>query len=123
MVEEPVAFLREQMQLIAAFCDELDAHLPSYSYVPLETDAQRVLVMQSRLYNEIRAAEVFGAWLASTPDLEIKRHLADASHEEMQHADLLRQRIEGMGTNPFDYGPPPEQVALFHTMQNLESIS
>src|SRR5207245_10401327 len=41
----------------------------------------------------------------------------------MQHADLLRQRIEGMGTNPFDYGPPPEQVALFHTMQNLESIS
>ena len=120
---EPALFVRQQQRVIQDFCERLDGNLPSYSYVPLATDEQRVLVMQSRLYNEIRAAEVFGAWLASTPDLEIKRHLADASHEEMQHAELLRQRIEGMASNPFDYGPPPEQVALFHTMQNLESIS
>jgi rubrerythrin len=120
---EPALFVRQQQRVIQDFCERLDEQLPSYSYVPLSTDEQRVLVMQSRLYNEIRAAEVFGAWLASTPDLEIKRHLADASHEEMQHADLLRQRIEGMGANPFDFGPPPEQIALFHTMQNLQTTS
>jgi 1,2-phenylacetyl-CoA epoxidase catalytic subunit len=120
---EPALFVHQQQRLIQDFCERLDEHLPSYSYVPLSTDEQRVLVMQSRLHNELRAAEVFGAWLASTPDLEIKRHLADASHEEMQHADLLRQRIEGMGANPFDFGPPPEQVALFHTMQNLQTTS
>ena len=120
---DPRLFIRQQQRAIQDFCERLDEHLPSYSYVPLSTDEQRVLVMQSRLYNELRAAEVFGAWLASTPDLEIKRHLADACHEEMQHAELLERRIEGMGAKALDYGPPPEQVALFHTMQNLETIS
>ena len=67
MPSEPSAFLQDQLHLIASFCAELDQHLPGYSYVPLVTDAQRVLVMQSRLFNEIRAAEVFGAWLCSTP--------------------------------------------------------
>ena len=116
---EPSLFIREQLGVIRDFCERLDAHLPSYSYVPLSTDEQRVLVMQSRLYNELRAAEVFGAWLASTPDLEIKAHLAEACHEEIGHAKLLRQRIEGFGLTALDYGPPPEQLALFHTMQNL----
>jgi hypothetical protein len=41
----------------------------------------------------------------------------------MTHGGLLRQRIEGMGADPFAYGPPPEQVALFHTMQNLETTA
>jgi len=120
---EPSDFIEQQQRVIRDFCKRLDAHLPSYSYVPLKTDEQRVLVMQSRLFNELRAAEVFGAWLSSTPDLEIKAHLAEACHEEIGHAKLLRQRIEGFGIEPFAYGPPPEQVALFHTMQNLESIA
>jgi hypothetical protein len=77
--------------------------------------------MQSRLYNELRAGEVFGAWLASTPELEVKYLLAEACHEEFGHARLLIQRIERMGGDPLAYGPPPEQVALFHTMQNLET--
>ncbi len=120
---EPAAFIQQQQLAIQDFCARLDDHLPSYSYVPLTTDDQRVLVMRSRLFNELRAAEVFGAWLGSTPDLEIKAHLAEACHEEISHAKLLRQRIEGFGVDPFTYGPPPEQVALFHTMQNLESTA
>ena len=120
---DPALFIRQQRQLIQDFCNQLDSHMPSYSYVPLTSDEQRVLVMQSRLYNEFRAAEVFGAWLSTTSDLEIKRHLADSCHEELGHAQLLLQRIEGMGTDPMAYGPPPEQVALFHTMQNLETTA
>ena len=120
---DPVLFIQQQRQLIQDFCHELDSHLPSYSYVPLTTDDQRVLVMQSRLHNELRAAEVFGAWLSTTSDLEIKRHLADSCHEELGHAQLLLQRIESMGADPMVYGPPPEQVALFHTMQNLETTA
>jgi hypothetical protein len=112
-------FLDEQLEIIRAFCRELDGHLPCYSYVPLETDEQRVLVMQSRLFNEIRAGEVFGNWLASTPELEVKELLAEACGEEFGHARLLRARIEGFGVDPFAYNPPPAQVALFHVMQGL----
>ncbi len=111
--------IAEHLATIAAFCAALDERLPAYSYVPLTTDAQRVLVMQSRLYNEIRAGEVFGAWLSTTPELAVKELLAEACHEEFGHARLLRQRIADLGADPFAYGPPPEQVALFHTMQNL----
>ena len=73
-VIDPHVFVQQQQKLIHEFCERLDAHLPSYSYVPLSTDEQRLLVMQSRLYNELRAAEVFGAWLATTPDLDVCRH-------------------------------------------------
>jgi hypothetical protein len=118
---DSAAFVAAQLDIIRAFCTDLDQKLPAYSYVPLTTDAQRLLVMQSRLYNEFRAAETFGAWLATTPEIEVKELLAEACHEELGHARLLRERIQRMGADPFDYGPPPEQVALFHTMRNLES--
>jgi hypothetical protein len=121
IAQEPAAFMDEQLQIIHQFCDQIDRKLPGYSYVLLTSDDQRVLVMQSRLFNEIRAGEVFGAWLASTPELEVKELLAEACHEEFGHARLLRGRIERMGEDPFAYGPPPEQIALFHTMQNLQS--
>jgi hypothetical protein len=105
--QSPAAFVAEQQQIIAAYCAELDGKLPAYSYVPLTTDEQRVLVMQSRHYNEIRAGEIFV--------------LAEACHEEFTHARLLRQRIERFGVDPFAYGPPPEQLALFHTLQSLQT--
>lgn len=118
---DPAALLAQQRRAIATFCAELDRLPPSYSYIPLETDEQRVLVMKSRLHNELRAGEVFGSWLWSTPELDVKVMLAEASHEEFGHAQLLLQRIEAFGGDPFDYGPPPEQVALFHTMRNIET--
>lgn len=121
VAQDPAAFIEGQLQIIHAFCDDLDRKLPTYSYVPLTTDAQRALVMQSRLYNEIRAGEVFGSWLATTPEIEVKHLLAEACHEEFVHAQLLMERIERMGLDPLAYGPPPEQVALFHTMRNLET--
>ena len=120
-VLEPSTFLAQQMAPIRAFCAELDQRLPSYSYIPLTSDAERVLVMQSRLYNEVRAGEVFGAWLTSAPDIDVKQLLAESCHEEFQHAALLAERIQRLGVDPFAYGPPPEQVALFHTMQNLQT--
>jgi hypothetical protein len=118
---DPAMFVAAQIEVIRAFCANLDTRLPAYSYVPLADDAQRLLVMQSRLYNEYRAAEVFGAWLATTPEIEVKELLAEACYEELGHARLLRERIQGMEMNPLAYGPPPEQVALFHTMRTIET--
>jgi hypothetical protein len=106
---------------VEAYCHTLDDRLPAYSYVPLTTDEQRLLVLQSRLYNEIRAAEVYGGWLRTLPELEVKRLAAENAHEEMGHAALLIGQLEAHGCDPFAYVPPPAQVALFNTLEGLTS--
>ncbi len=117
----PSAFVAEMRATVEAYCRSLDDRLPAYSYVPLTTDAQRVLVLQSRLYNEIRAAEVYGGWLRTIPEFDVKRLAADNAHEEMSHAALLIRQLEARGCDPFAYTPPPAQVALFNTLEGLNS--
>lgn len=107
-------FARAMAERVAGFSQSYEARLPAYSYVPLQSDAQRIRVVQSRLFNEIRAAEVFGAWLETTPELEVKTALAEALHEEMAHAQLLEEIIRKRGGDPFDYRPVPGQIAMFN---------
>ena len=78
---------------VTDFCKLLDAKLPAYSYIPLSTDETRIKVMQSRLFNEIRAGEIFGGWLKSTPELDVKKTLAEAVHEEYKHAGFSRRSV------------------------------
>jgi rubrerythrin len=112
-------FLRELLDQVDAFCRTLDASLPAYSYVPLRNDEQRIRVMKSRLFNELRAADLFGAWLKSTPEFEVKALLAESAHEEMVHAQLLSKRIQELGAKPFDYRPLPAQIAMFNAIEGL----
>src|SRR5262249_50181304 len=78
------------------------AKLPAYSYIPLTTDEMRIKVMQSRLFNEVRAGEIFGGWL-STPQLDVKKTLAEAAHEEYIHATYLEEALRQKGAVPHDY--------------------
>jgi 1,2-phenylacetyl-CoA epoxidase catalytic subunit len=75
--------------------------------------------MKSRLYNEVRAAELFGTWLKTTPELEVKAIMAESAHEEMEHAELLSKRIRDLGFEPFDYQPLPAQMAMFNAIAGL----
>ena len=113
------ALVTEMRQRVDDYCRTLDDRLPAYSYVTLERDEQRLLVLQSRLYNEIRAADVYGGWLRSTPEFEMKRLCAHNAHEELGHAQLLMRQIEARGVDPLAYTPPPSQVALFNTLEGL----
>jgi 1,2-phenylacetyl-CoA epoxidase catalytic subunit len=113
------AFLEEILAPVHEFCRSLDTNPPAYSYVPLRTDQERIRVMQSRLFNELRAADLFGAWLKTTPEFDVKTTLADSAHEEMEHAALLSQRIRDLGAEPFDYKPLPAQIAMFNAMEGL----
>jgi len=72
---------QELLGQVRAFCSELDAKPPAYSYIPLATDVQRLHVMKSRYFNELRAGEVFGRWLKGFDDLEVKLHFMDAVGE------------------------------------------
>ena len=104
---------------VSDFCQSLDANLPAYSYIPLATDEMRVKVMQSRLFNEIRAGEIFGGWLKSTPELDVKKTLARAVHEEYEHATFLEEALRSKGAIPYDYKALPAQMAMFNAFEGL----
>jgi hypothetical protein len=112
-------FLKEILAPVDEFCKYLDAHPPAYCYVPLHTDEERIRVMQSRLFNELRAADLFGTWLKTTPELDVKATMAESAHEEMVHAQLLSERIRDLGADPFAYKPLPAQIAMFNAMEGL----
>jgi hypothetical protein len=114
------ALADELVAQVRAFCSTLDDHPPAYSYIPLTTDAQRVHVMQSRYWNELRAGEVFGRYLKGFTDLEVKLHFMEAVGEEGRHSQLLAERIRALGADPQDYEPPPGQIAMFNVFEGLE---
>jgi len=115
---DSAAFLQEILVPVREFCRTLDARPPAYSYIPLRTDEERIRVMQSRLF-ELRAADLFGTWLRTTPELDVKATMAESAHEEIVHAQLLSKRIRDLGAEPFDYQPLPAQTAMFNAMEGL----
>lgn len=112
-------FLQEILAPVHEFCQNLESHPPAYSFIPLQSDAERIRVMQSRLFNELRAADLFGAWLRTTPEFDVKAMMAESAHEEMVHAELLAKRIGDLGAEPFAYQPLPAQVAMFNALEAL----
>lgn len=112
-------FVRELTAPIHEFCRELETQPPAYSYIPLRSDEERLRVMKSRLFNELRAADLFGGWLKTTPEFDVKAMMAESAHEEMEHARLLSQRIRELGAEPFDYKPLPAQIAMFNALEGL----
>src|SRR5919106_2207566 len=113
------AFAKTLEERVAEFCKTLDAQLPAYSYIPLTTDEMRIKVMQSRLFNEVRAGEIFGGWLKTTPELDVKKTLAEATHEEYVHATYLEEALRQRGAVPHDYKPLPAQIAMFNAFEGL----
>jgi hypothetical protein len=112
-------FAKTLEKQVADFCETLNTKLPAYSYIPLDSDEARIKVMQSRLFNEIRAGEIFGGWLKSTPELDVKKTLAEAVHEEYVHAGYLEEALKSKGAVPYEYKPLPAQMAMFNAFEGL----
>ena len=112
-------FAKTLEKQVAEFCETLNTKLPAYSYIPLDSDEARIKVMQSRLFNEIRAGEIFGGWLKSTPELDVKKTLAEAVHEEYVHAGYLEEALKSKGAVPYEYKPLPAQMAMFNAFEGL----
>ena len=112
-------FAKTLEKQVIDFCKSLDAKPPAYSFIPLTTDEMRVKVMQSRLFNEVRAGEIFGGWLKSTPELDVKKTLAEATHEEYEHATFLEDALRSKGAVPHEYKALPAQMAMFNAFEGL----
>ena len=104
---------------VAEFCKSLDERPPAYSYVPLTNDPMRIKVMKSRLFNEVRAGEIFGGWLKGIPEIDVKKILAEAVHEEYVHAGFLEDALRNKDAEPYDYKPLPAQMAMFNAFEGL----
>ncbi len=104
---------------VAAFCKALDDRPPAYSYIPLTNDLMRIKVMKSRLFNEVRAGEIFGGWLKGNPEIDVKKTLAESVHEEYVHAGFLEEALRKKGAEPYDYKPLPAQMAMFNAFEAL----
>ena len=115
------AFAKEMQAQVSTFCAGYESALPAYSYVPLTDDAMRVKVMKNRLWNEIRAAELLGTWLSTTPEMEVKKALAEAIHEEFEHADILTDALTKQGETGYEPIGLPAQVAMFNAFESLGS--
>ena len=116
---ESSEFARKIQGRVADFCKTLDARLPAYSYIPLTDDGMRIKVMKSRLFNEIRAAEIFGSWLKTTPELDVKATLGEAVHDELVHAGYLEKALKGKGAEPYDYNTLLAQMGMFNAFEAL----
>ena len=112
-------FAKTLEKQVADFCQSLDSKLPAYSFIPLTNDEARIKVMQSRLFNEIRAGEIFGGWLKSTPELDVKKTLAQSTHEEYEHAVFLEEALRSQGVAPHEYQALPAQMAMFNAFEGL----
>ncbi len=111
------AFAKNMVAPVTAFCATYEGKPPAYSYVPLSDDAARVKVMKSRLWNEVRAAEVLGSWLKGIPELDVKSALGGAIQEEFEYAELLSGVLREQGEEPWDYEPLPAQSAMFNAFE------
>jgi hypothetical protein len=110
-------FAKSMVAQVTAFCATYEGKPPAYSYVPLADDAARVKVMKSRLWNEVRAAEVLGSWLKGISQLDVKSALGGAIQEEFKHAELLSGVLRERGEDPWDYAPLPAQSAMFNAVE------
>jgi uncharacterized ferritin-like protein (DUF455 family) len=66
------------------------------------------------LKNEIEATECAAAWIAKTPELEVKLALARQAGDEAKHFRLIQKRLAELGTDAsgFDPGPPSPMLAF-----------
>ena len=76
--------------------------------------------MQSRLFNEIRAGEIFGGWLKSTPELDVKKIAGTKrlmKNTSTRHS--LKKPLRSKGATPHDYQVLPAQMAMFNAFEGL----
>ena len=112
-------FAKKVQRRVKEFCNGLDDNLPR---LQLHSAHHRRDARQGDAepaFQRGARAEVFGSWLKTTPELEVKAILAEAIHEEFVHAEYLSEALKSKGAVPYDYKPVPAQMAMFNGFEAL----
>jgi rubrerythrin len=79
------------------------------------------VLLQLALKNELEATECAAAWIATTPDIDVKLALARQAGDEAKHFRLIMKRLRelaepGAPEAPFDPGPPSAMLAYLSSL-------
>lgn len=68
------------------------------------------------LKNELEATECAAAWIATTPELDVKLALARQAGDEAKHLRLIQKRLEALGAPSPDPTQSPKSKLLVHLL-------
>src|SRR5580700_4478862 len=66
------------------------------------------------LKNEIEATECAAAWIATTPEIDVKLALARQAGDEAKHFGLIQRRLAELGVDTSRFDPSPRSPLLQH---------
>ncbi|HEY4015291.1 MAG TPA: ferritin-like domain-containing protein [Polyangiaceae bacterium] len=107
------------MSTVEAFLAELDAQnhealerigAQAAREPSAEVTVAKLLVMALR--NEIEATECAAAWIATTPEIEVKLALARQAGDEAKHYRLIQRRLRELGVDTHGFDPGPRSPLL-----------
>jgi hypothetical protein len=64
------------------------------------------------LKNELEATECAAAWIATTPEVDVKLALARQAGDEAKHFGLIQKRLGELGVDPSRFDPAPPSPLL-----------
>jgi uncharacterized ferritin-like protein (DUF455 family) len=68
------------------------------------------------LKNEIEATECAAAWIATTPEVDVKLALARQAGDEAKHFRLIQKRLAELGTDASGFEPGPASPMLAYLL-------
>jgi uncharacterized ferritin-like protein (DUF455 family) len=85
-------------------------------------DVTVAVLLLLALKNEIEATECAAAWIATTPQIDVKLALARQAGDEAKHFRLIEQRLGELGVSSerFDPGPPSAMFGYLMTLETTE---
>ncbi len=115
------------MTEIEAFVAELDeenaralARIGAASSREPGDDVTVARLLLLALKNELEATECAAAWIASTPEVDVKLALARQAGDEAKHFGLIQKRLGELGVSTAGFDPGPRSPLLQY-LASLES--
>ena len=105
---------------------ELFAGLGEHGALEAESQGrvEIVTLLRLALRSELEAAELAGAWLPTTPELDVKMLFAGQCGDEMKHYRLISTRLAELGAEPPAEGAADESYSpLYRYLQGLHSTA
>ena len=76
-------------------------------------------LLKIALKNEMEAAEIAAAWVATTPELEAKLALAQHAGDEARHFQLLAEKAQSLGVDLEGYDPLQPASPVLEFLRSL----
>lgn len=115
---------REFVERLRGEMDALFARLGERQTLESESGGQMdvVTLLKLALKSEIEASELAGYWMPTTSEIDVKMAFAQQCGDEMNHYNLILQRLTELGEDLSDFDPTSEGYSpLYHYLRGLRT--